>query len=205
MCADIEHAADVLRPIYDRLGGADGYVSIEVSPDLANDTAATTTQARELWDRLARPNVMIKIPATLEGLPAITATLAAGINVNVTLIFSLERYAQVIGAFLEGLEQRAAAGGDLHRLGSVASFFVSRVDTETDRRLSEGHPLRGKAAVANAKLAYEMFRTELSGARWTKLEARRARCSARSGRRPRPRTRRTPRRSTSTSSSAPTP
>ena len=170
VCADIEHAADVLRPVYDRLDGADGYVSIEVSPDLAHDTVGTTRQANELWDRLARPNVMIKIPGTLEGLPAITATLAAGINVNVTLIFSLERYQQVIGAFLAGLEERAAAGGDLHGLGSVASFFVSRVDTETDRRLPEGHPLRGKAAVANAKLAYEMFRTELAGARWTKLE-----------------------------------
>jgi transaldolase len=175
VCADIEHAADVLRPIYDRLDGADGYVSIEVSPDLAHDTAATTQQAKELWDRLARPNVMIKIPATLEGLPAITATLGAGINVNVTLIFSLERYQQVIGAFLAGLEQRAAAGGDLRGLGSVASFFVSRVDTETDRRLPEDHPLRGKAAVANAKLAYEMFRSELSGARWTKLEEQGAR------------------------------
>jgi transaldolase len=170
VCADIEHAADVLRPIYERLEGADGYVSIEVSPDLAHDTAATTRQAQELWQRLARPNVMIKIPGTLEGLPAITATLAAGINVNVTLIFSLERYQQVIGAFLGGLEQRAAAGGDLHGLGSVASFFVSRVDTETDRRLPEGNALRGRAAVANAKLAYAMFRAELAGTRWTKLE-----------------------------------
>ncbi len=169
---DIEHAADVLRPIYDRLEGGDGYVSVEVSPDLARDTAATIHQAKELWDRLSRPNVMIKIPATLEGLPAITATLAAGINVNVTLIFSLDRYAQVIEAFLSGLEQRAAAGGDLSRLASVASFFVSRVDTETDKRLPEGHPLRGKAAVANAKLAYQMFRTEVSGPRWEKLAAR---------------------------------
>jgi transaldolase len=167
---DIEHAADVLRPVYDRLDAADGYVSVEVSPDLAQDTAATIRQAQELWHRLARPNVMIKIPATLEGLPAITATLAAGINVNVTLIFSLERYQQVIAAFVAGLEQRAAAGGDLGNLASVASFFVSRVDTETDRRLSEGHALRGKAAVANAKLAYEMFRAELGGARWSALE-----------------------------------
>ncbi len=169
---DIEHAADVLRPVYDRLEGGDGYVSVEVSPDLAHDTSATIHQAKELWDRLSRPNVMIKIPATLEGLPAITATLAAGINVNVTLIFSLDRYAQVIEAFLSGLEQRAAAGGDLSRLASVASFFVSRVDTETDKRLPEGHPLRGKAAVANAKLAYQMFRTEVSGSRWDKLAAR---------------------------------
>jgi len=168
---DIEHAADVLRPVYERLAGADGYVSVEVSPELAHDTAATTQQAKELWQRLARPNVMIKIPGTLEGLPAIVDTLAAGINVNVTLIFSLERYQQVIGAFLTGLEQRAAAGGDLRALASVASFFVSRVDTETDRRLPDGHPLRGKAAVANAKLAYQMFRDELAGPRWEKLAA----------------------------------
>jgi transaldolase len=175
VCTDIEHAADVLRPIYDRLDAADGYVSVEVAPDLAHDTAATTRQAKSLWDRLARPNVMIKIPGTLEGLPAITATLAAGINVNVTLIFGLDRYQQVIGAFLAGLEQRAAAGGDLHGVASVASFFVSRVDTETDRRLPEGHPLRGRAAVANAKLAYEMFRGELAGERWTRLVAMGAR------------------------------
>ena len=172
---DIEHAADVLRPVYDRLEAADGYVSVEVSPDLAHDTAATTQQAKELWERLARPNVMIKIPGTAEGLPAIIDTLAAGINVNVTLIFSLERYQEVIGAFLSGLERRAAAGGDLRNLASVASFFVSRVDTETDRRLPEGHPLRGKAAVANAKLAYQLFLKELSGARWEKLEAAGAR------------------------------
>ena len=172
---DIEHAADVLRPVYDRLETADGYVSVEVSPDLAHDTAATTQQAKELWDRLGRPNVMIKIPGTPEGIPAIVDTLAAGINVNVTLIFGLERYREVIGAFLTGLERRAAAGGDIRNLASVASFFVSRVDTETDRRLPEDHPLRGKAAVANAKLAYQMFLAELSGARWEKLEAMGAR------------------------------
>ena len=172
---DIEHAADVLRPTYDRLDAADGYVSVEVSPDLAHDTAATTQQAKELWERLARPNVMIKIPGTAEGLPAIVDTLAAGINVNVTLIFGLERYREVIGAFVAGLERRAAAGGELRNLASVASFFVSRVDTETDRRLPEGHTLRGKAAVANAKLAYQMFLEEFSGARWEKLEAAGAR------------------------------
>jgi len=172
---DIEHAADVLRPVYDQLDAADGYVSIEVSPELAHDTAATTQQAKELWERLARPNVMIKIPATPEGIPAITDTLAAGINVNVTLIFSLERYQSVIEAFLTGFEQRAAAGGDLRHLASVASFFVSRVDTETDRRLPEGHPLRGRAAVANAKLAYLKFVGEHAGARWEKLAASGAR------------------------------
>ncbi len=168
---DIEHAADVLRPTYDRLNGTDGYVSVEVCPDFAHDTAKTEVQAVELWERIARPNVMIKIPATLEGLPAITQTLAKGINVNVTLIFSLERYKQVINAFLDGLELRATEGGDLSRLASVASFFVSRVDTETDRRLPEGHPLRGKAAVANAKLAFQMFRAELSGGRWEALQS----------------------------------
>jgi transaldolase len=172
---DIARAADVLRPTFDRLDGADGFVSVEVSPNLARDTAATNRQAKELWERLARPNVMIKIPATVEGLPAITETLAAGINVNVTLIFSLERYRQVIDAFMSGIEQCGAAGADLHSLSSVASFFVSRVDTETDRRLPEGHALRGKAAVANAKLAYEMFRNEFAGARWQELAGRGAR------------------------------
>jgi transaldolase len=173
--SDIEHAADVLRPTYDKLDGADGFVSIEVSPDLAHDTAGTVRQAKELWARIARPNVMIKIPATLEGVPAITETLAAGINVNVTLIFSLERHQQVIDAFLAGLERRVASGGDIHGIASVASFFVSRVDTETDRRLPEGHELRGKAAVANAKLAYVLFREQLSGARWDALVAKGAR------------------------------
>ncbi len=168
---DIASAADLLRPLYDQLDGADGFVSVEVSPDLAHDTDGTIAQAQELWDRLARPNVMIKIPATSEGLPAITATLAAGINVNVTLIFALERYAEVIEAFLLGLERRVATGGDIRRLASVASFFVSRVDTETDRRLPEGSPLRGHAAVANAKLAYQMFRQTLSGPRWETLVA----------------------------------
>ncbi len=138
-------------------------MSIEVSPDLAHDTDGTIAQARQLWTRLDRPNVMIKIPATEAGIPAIAATLAAGINVNVTLIFALDRYAEVMHAFLEGLERRVASGGDISHLASVASFFVSRVDTETDRRLPDGHPLRGKAAVANAKLAYQHFRTTFSG------------------------------------------
>ncbi len=172
---DIGNAADLLRPVYDRLEASDGYVSVEVSPELARDTAGTVQQAQALWQRLGKPNVMIKIPATVEGLPAITETLAAGINVNVTLIFSLERYAQVIEAFLAGLEQRVKAGDDISKLASVASFFVSRVDTETDRRLPEGHALRGKAAVANAKLAYQMFLEKLAGPRWDQLEAAGAR------------------------------
>ncbi len=169
---DIAHAADRLRRVYDEAHGHDGFVSIEVSPNIAHDTAATVAQAKELWERLSKPNVMIKIPATPAGLPAITQTLAAGINVNVTLIFALARYREVIDAWYAGLEQRLAAGGDISRLASVASFFVSRVDTETDRRLPEGSPLRGRAAVANAKLAYQVFLEEIAGARWDALAAK---------------------------------
>jgi transaldolase len=172
---DIAHAADILRPHYDEWDGSDGFVSIEVSPDLARETDATVTQAKELWSRLDRPNIMIKIPATAEGVPAITAALAAGLNVNVTLIFGLGRYDEVLDAFIRGLEQRAAGGNDISRLASVGSFFVSRVDTETDRRLPDGHPLRGKAAVANAKLAYQHFLAAFSGPRWDALAAQGAR------------------------------
>jgi transaldolase len=175
VATDIAHAADLLRPCFDELDGADGFVSVEVAPDLANDTDGTIAQARELWHRLDRPNVMIKIPATEAGIPAIAATLAAGINVNITLIFGLDRYAQVINAFFEGFEQRIANGDDVARLASVASFFVSRVDTETDRRLPEGHPLRGKAAVANARLAYQRFLASFAGPRWDALKAKGAR------------------------------
>jgi transaldolase len=169
--ADIGDAGDRLRPVYDKLDRGDGFVSIEVSPNLAHDTEGTIAQAAELWQRLDRPNVMIKIPGTREGLPAITATLAAGINVNVTLIFSLERHREVIDAFMSGLEQRLANGGDISHVASVASFFVSRVDTETDRRLPENSPLRGQAAVANAKLAYQLFRDEHATDRWKALAA----------------------------------
>ncbi|HET9730918.1 MAG TPA: transaldolase [Acidimicrobiia bacterium] len=166
---DIAHAADRLRPLYEELEGADGFVSVEVSPDIAHDTDATIAQAAELWQRLDRPNIMIKIPATEVCLPAITRSLAEGININITLIFALERYSQVIDAFMAGLEQRLARGLDISRLASVASFFVSRDDTETDRRLPEGHALRGKAAVANAKLAYEMFEQRFATERWHAL------------------------------------
>jgi transaldolase len=172
---DVGNAADLLRPVHEQTGGGDGFVSLEVSPDLAHDTAATCEQAKELAARLGRPNVMIKIPATLEGLDAITATIAAGINVNVTLIFALARHAAVIDAYMSGLEKLVASGGDPSKISSVASFFVSRVDTETDRRLPEGHPLRGKAAVANAKLAYRLFRDRFSGKRWGDLAAQGAR------------------------------
>jgi transaldolase len=168
---DIARAADCLRSVYESTDGDDGYVSVEVSPLLARESAATIAQARELFERIGRPNVMIKIPATAEGLGAITETIAAGINVNVTLIFSLERYSGVIDAYLDGV----ARLDDPSRVASVASFFVSRVDTETDRRLPEGHPLRGRAAVANAKLAYELFESRFSGPGWADLAARGAR------------------------------
>ncbi len=168
---DIGAGADILRPIYDRLNREDGYISIEVSPLLAHDTEATVAQAAELFARLNRPNIMIKIPATPEGIPAITRTIAAGINVNVTLIFSLVRYAEVVEAYQLGLEQLGATGGDLSRVHSVASFFVSRVDTEADPRLPDDSPLRGQAAVANAKLAYEQYRSRFSGPRWDVLAA----------------------------------
>jgi len=173
--SDIGNAADLLRPVFDAANGADGFVSVEVDPDYAHDTKDTVTQAADLFSRVGRPNVMVKIPGTRECLPAITETIAAGINVNVTLIFSLARHAEVIQSYLNGLEQLAAKGGDLSTVNSVASFFVSRVDTETDRRLPEGHPLRGKAAVANAKLAYELFQRSFSGARWEALAAKGAR------------------------------
>jgi transaldolase len=172
---DIRHAADVLRPTYDALDGADGFVSVEVAPDRAHETAATIEQVRWLHGQAARPNVFVKIPATLAGVPAIEECLAAGIPINITLIFSLVRYGEVIEAYFRGLERHAEQGGDLSRVASVASFFVSRVDTEADRRLPEGHPLRGKVAVANAKLAYQLFLERFTGDRWAALEARGAR------------------------------
>ena len=172
---DVGKAADQLAAVYDSTQRGDGFVSVEVSPDLARDTPGTLAQARSLHERAGRPNVMVKIPATAEGIPAIQANLAAGINTNITLIFSLARYAEVIDAYFQGLERFAAGGGDLAGLSSVASYFVSRVDTETDRRLPDGHPLRGKAAVANAKLAYAQFRERFAGTRWDALAAKGAR------------------------------
>jgi transaldolase len=159
---DVSDAADVFNDVFLASNGYDGRVSIEVSPELAHDTDATISEAKRLWSTIEKPNVMIKIPATVEGLPAITAAIAAGISVNVTLIFSLERYKAVIDAYLEGLEQAAEAGIDLSTIHSVASFFVSRVDTEIDKRLDaigtdEAKALKGKSAVANARLAYELF------------------------------------------------
>jgi transaldolase len=172
---DIVSATKVLEPVYDAAHGGDGFVSVEVSPELAHDTEGTIESAKSLFARVNRPNVLIKIPATLEGVRAIEESIAAGIRVNVTLIFSLARHELVIEAYLKGLERFAASGGDLSTIASVASFFVSRVDTEVDKRLPEGHELRGKAAVANAKLAYQLFRDRFSGPRWEALAARGAR------------------------------
>ncbi|MBC2865413.1 transaldolase [Streptomyces mexicanus] len=160
--ADVRAAADVLRPVYEATGGRDGRVSIEVDPRLAHDTVATVAEAKQLAWLVDRPNVMIKIPATRAGLPAITEVLAAGISVNVTLIFSLERYREVMDAYLAGLEKARAAGLDLSAIHSVASFFVSRVDTEIDKRLTllgteEALALKGRAALANARLAYAAY------------------------------------------------
>ncbi|GAA2604368.1 MULTISPECIES: transaldolase [Streptomyces] len=177
--ADVRAAADVLREVYDTTGGRDGRVSIEVDPRLAHDTRATVAEARQLAWLVDRPNVMIKIPATKAGLPAITEVVGAGISVNVTLIFSLERYREVMDAYLAGLERARAAGADLAGIHSVASFFVSRVDSEIDKRLTllgtdEALALRGKAALANARLAYEAYEDVFAGDRFTALSGARA-------------------------------
>ncbi|MFG2543581.1 transaldolase [Streptomyces sp. NPDC048594] len=177
--ADVRAAADVLREVYDATGGRDGRVSIEVDPRLAHDTGATIAEARQLAWLVDRPNVMIKIPATRAGLPAITEVIGAGISVNVTLIFSLERYGEVMDAYLAGLEKARAVGLDLSGIHSVASFFVSRVDSEIDKRLTllgteEALALRGKAALANARLAYEAYENVFAGDRFTALAGARA-------------------------------
>jgi transaldolase/glucose-6-phosphate isomerase len=183
---DVGLAADLFRPVYDRTGGKDGYVSIEVSPKLAHDTAGTLADARRLWQTLQRPNVMIKIPATLEGLPAIQQALTDGINVNITLMFSLEHYLAVAETYLRALETRAKMGEPLDRVASVASFFVSRVDTLVDAALTgivkaEGADaaraadLLGKAAIANSKLAYEQYQLLFGGDRFKALAAQGAR------------------------------
>jgi len=173
---DVRNAADLFRDVYAASNGVDGRVSIEVDPRLAKDTERTVAEAKDLWKTVDRPNVLIKIPATEEGLPAITATLAEGISVNVTLIFSVERYVDVIKAFLAGLEQAKANGHDLRGIHSVASFFVSRVDTEIDKRLKEigtdeAKALLGEAAIANALLAYVAFEEQFATDRWKALAA----------------------------------
>lgn len=177
---DVRDACDVLRPVHDATDGLDGRVSIEVDPRLARDTDATLRAAEVLWARVDRPNLFVKIPATVEGLPAITAALAQGISVNVTLIFSLQRYRAVLDAYLDGLEQARAAGHDLRTITSVASFFVSRVDTAVDALLDEiGTPeaaqLRGTAAIANARLAWGVYEDVVASERWAALAAAGAR------------------------------
>ena len=185
---DIRDAADLFRGVFDRAEGHDGFISMEVSPTLADDTQATVDEARRLWKALDRPNVMIKIPGTDAGIPAIEQVIADGINVNVTLLFSLQNYEAVMEAYLRGLEKRAAAGQPLDKVASVASFFVSRVDNSVDAKLQEiidgpadegtkakARGLLGKAAIANAKLAYERFQQVFSGGRWEKLVAAGAR------------------------------
>jgi transaldolase len=177
---DVRWACDVLRPVYDATNGLDGRVSIEVDARLAHDTEATIAEARALWWLVDRPNLFIKIPAARQGLPAIAGCLAEGISINVTLIFSLQRYDAVMEAFLDGLERARQAGHDLSPIGSVASFFVSRVDTDIDARLdkigtSEAAGLRGRAAIANARLAYQHYERVFSSPRWTALSAAGAR------------------------------
>ena len=173
---DVRGGCDVLRPVYDATDGVDGRVSYEVDPRISHDTDKTTAEARALWWLVDRPNLYIKIPATIEGLPSIAQALAEGISVNVTLIFSLERYAAVIDAFFDGVERALKAGHDVSRLGSVASFFISRVDTEVDKRLDkigtdEAKALKSKAAIANARLAYQLYEEKFASERWQRLSA----------------------------------
>ncbi|MGC9395135.1 MAG: transaldolase [Anaerolineae bacterium] len=183
---DIQAAADLFRTLYEETDGGDGYVSLEVDPYLANDTGGTLAEAQQLWQRVDRPNLLIKIPATVAGLPAITGAIAEGINVNVTLIFALDRYRAVMDAYLAGLEQRVAAGLPVARVASVASFFVSRVDTKVDGRLSEiidrgdahaenAQSLLGKAAIANARLAYAKYQEVFGSLRFQALKVQGAR------------------------------
>jgi transaldolase len=172
---DIREACDLLRPVWDRTDGLDGYVSLEVDPTFANDTEATIEEAQRFHDTVDRRNLYVKIPATKEGLPAIEEMIARGKSINVTLIFGLERYAEVAEAYIRGLERLVEGGGDPSTVASVASFFVSRVDTEADKRLDaiggQGH-LKGRLAVANAKLAYQRYKEIFSGARWEALAAK---------------------------------
>jgi len=175
--ADIRAAADVLRPVHERTAGRDGYVSLECSPYLANDTEATVTEALRLWKAVARSNLMVKVPATPAGIPAIRRLIALGLNINITLLFSVDVYEQVAEAHIAGLEDVLRSGGDVSGIGSVASFFVSRIDTAIDKRLdgladkAAADRLRGKAAIANAKIAYDRTKVLFSGPRWQGLAA----------------------------------
>jgi transaldolase len=172
---DVRDAADVLRPAYDASEGRDGFVSFECTPDLADDTAATVAQALELWNRLARPNVMIKVPATEAGIPAIEELTARGVNVNITLLFSVARYEQVIDAYMAGLQRRVTDGEHVDAIASVASFFVSRVDTKADALLPADSRLRGRLAIANAHRAYGRYRERFADERWGPLSGAGAR------------------------------
>src|SRR5438477_2346301 len=180
---DVRDACEIFRGVYDREGAKDGFVSIEVSPAAAHDLLGTVSEAARLWSTVDRPNVMVKVPGTIEGADAVRRLIASGLNINITLLFSLDAYRRVIEAYMAGLEERVAAGKDIKSIASVASFFVSRVDTEVDKRLDAVaktgstdskriDALRGKAAIANAKLAYRIFQKEFSSPRWKKLEAK---------------------------------
>jgi transaldolase len=173
--ADVQGAADQIRGVYDDTGHLDGFVSFELPPAMANDTEASIKAAPEFWERIARPNIFIKIPGTAEGVPAIEESIARGINVNVTLLFSLQNYEQIHWAFIRGLERRVEAGEPIDDIHSVASFFVSRVDTAVDKLLPESSPLRGTAAIANAKLAYQRYLEICADERWRALADRGAR------------------------------
>jgi transaldolase len=167
---DVREAARLLRPEYDRTGGRDGFISFECTPDLADDTEATIAQATDLWQRLAQPNVMIKVPGTSAGLPAIEELTRRGLNINVTLLFSVPRYEQVIDAYIRGLTARAAAGEPVDRIASVASFFLSRIDTKADALLPEGSDLRGTIALASARVAYGRYLAKFAGPEWERLK-----------------------------------
>ncbi|MHB1569888.1 MAG: transaldolase [Solirubrobacteraceae bacterium] len=169
---DVREAARELRTAFDGTAGRDGFISFECTPDLADDTDATIAQATELWQRLDRPNVMIKVPGTEAGLPAIEELTRQGVNVNVTLLFSIERYEQVSDAYLRGLAARAAAGKPLEQIHSVASFFLSRIDTKVDKQLPEGSPLRGQVAIASARVAYQRYLRKFAGDAWERFEAK---------------------------------
>jgi transaldolase len=166
---DVREAARLLHPVYDRTGGADGFISFECTPDLADDTEATIAQATDLWQRLDRPNVMIKVPGTAAGLPAIEELTRRGVNVNITLLFSIDRYEQVIDAYQRGLAARASTGAPIDTITSVASFFLSRIDNKVDQQLPEDSPLRGRVALASARVAYQRYLAKFAGSEWERL------------------------------------
>jgi transaldolase len=169
--SDVREAARELRPVYDGSGGRDGFVSFECTPDLADDTDATIAQATELWQRLDQPNVMIKVPGTEAGLPAIEELTRRGVNVNITLLFAIDRYEQVIDVYLRGLTARAEAGESLWGMASVASFFLSRIDTKVDAQFAEQSPLRGRVAIASGRVAYQRYLAKFAGPEWERLQA----------------------------------